>query len=273
MKKLLILTLFLSASVVNDVKAQSKVVTPKEVQVIEEQIDKELKSSKLDNKKRLIATTLAGREFYQYRFFDKSKKYYQSAINIDTKENKSEAYINLIAIALVSKNKKDIQKYYESAQEYFRENKKFKSQEIGYYLSSIEGYLSGKNKENVKGFYGRFVEDANLADLVKNKKYTEALSVLNPESLDPNGMNSLEFITYDALNVNVNKKNVKSLYCSEMFKKYPDAYTYSSLICGLLNDYLTNNKFDNQRLKRAEKYFAEMDPDKAYLLEVVKEIK
>jgi hypothetical protein len=272
MKNLLLLSVLFSASLSTNLQAQSKVVSAKEVQAIEEQIDKELQSSKLDNKKKLIATILAGREFYQYRYYDKSKKYYQAAIAIDTKENKSEAYINLMAIALVNKDKKDIQTAYDSAKKYFSDNKKYKSQEIGYYLSSIEGFLSGKNKDHVKGFYGRFVEDANLADLVKNKKYSEALSVLNPESLDPNGMNSLEFITYDVLNVNVHKKNVKKLYCAEEFKKYPDAYTYSILVCGLLNDYLTNNKFDEQRLKRAEKYFAEMDREKAYLLEVVKEI-
>lgn len=271
MKNLLLFSFVLSIS--TNIKAQSTVVTTKEVQAIEAQVDKELQSSKLDNKKKLIATSLAGREFYQYRFYDKSKKYYQAAIAIDTKENKSEAYINLVAIAFINKDKKEIQKAYDEAQKYFGQNKRFKSQEIGYYLTSIEGYLAGKNKTNIKGFYGRFVEDANLVDLIKNKKYSEALSVLNPEALDPNGMNSLDFISYDALNVNVNKKNVKSLYCTEEFKKYPEAYTYSILICGLLNDYLTNDKFDEHRLKRAEKYFAEMDSEKAYLLEVVKEIK
>lgn len=132
--------------------------------------------------------------------------------------------------------------------------------------------MSGKSKENIKGFYGRFVQDANITDMVKDKKYSEALVALNPDSLDPDGMNTLGFVTYDALNVNVNKNKVKDLYCSSEFKKYPDAYTYSTLICGLLNDYLTNNKFDEQRLKRAEKYFAEMDSEKSYLLEVVKEI-
>lgn len=273
MKNLLLLSLVVSSSFSNALYAQSTVVSAKDVKLIEEKIDKELQSSKLDNKKKLIATLLAGREFYQYRFYDKSKKYYQNATTIDTKENKSEAYVNLMAIALVNKDKKDVQKAYDEAQKYFGSNKKFKSEEIGYYLSSVEAYLTGKNKDNVKGFYARFIQDANLVDLVKDKKYSEALAALNPEGMDQEGMNSLEFITYDALNVNLNKKNVKKLYCSTEFKNYPDAYTYSVLVCGLLNDYLTNNKFDEQRLKRAEKYFAEMDSGKSYLLEVVKEIK
>lgn len=112
--KLIVFALSLSTSIASSVHAQSNIVTAKEVQAIEEQIDKELQSSKLDNKKRLIATLLAGREFYQYRFYDKSKKYYQKAMAVETKENKSEAYVNLIAIALVNKDKKEIKKSFES---------------------------------------------------------------------------------------------------------------------------------------------------------------
>ena len=149
MKNLLLFTLFFSTTFSINANAQSAVVSAKEVSALEESIDKELKSSKLDNKKKLIATLLAGREFYQYRFYDKSKKYYHLAIAIDTKENKSEAYINLIAIALLSKDKKDIQKSHDGAKKYFNDNKKYNSEEIGYYLSSIEGFISGKNKNNV----------------------------------------------------------------------------------------------------------------------------
>lgn len=269
----LLLPVLFSILFSSNINAQSRLLNPVEIQAIEAEIDKNLQSPKLDKKKKLMATILAGREFYQYRFYKKSKKYYNAAISIETKENKSEAYINLLAIAIVEKDKKIIKKSYNSAKKYFEKNSNFKSEEIGYYLASIEGYLSGDNQKNIKGFYGRFIQDENLSDLIKSKNYLKALSILNPNDLDPKGINSLEFIIYDALNVHINKKKVKNLYCSEEYKKYPDSYTYSVLICGLLSDYLATNKFDEKRLKRATKYFAEIDREKSYLLEVVKEIK
>ena len=108
--------------------------------------------------------------------------------------------------------------------------------------------------------------------MIKNKKYSEALNTIKPEALDSKGINSLEIMSYDVLNVVKNKKGVKSLYCTKEFVKYPEAYTYSVLLCGLLNDYLSKNQFDEKRLKRAESYFSQLDKEKSYLLDVVKEI-
>lgn len=275
---MLMKTLFLSFIFICSIGAvhsstQSKLITKEQLNSLEEQVDRELQSGKLDNKKKLIANLLAGREFYQYRFFDKSKKYYQAATTLDTNENKSEAYINLIAIALVSKDKKEIQKAYAEADKYFKANASYHSEDIKYYLSAIDSYLTGKNPGAVKGYYGQFVGEANLIELVKSKQYAEALTKLNPAALGTEGDMNQETIIYDSLNVVQNKKNVKGLLCLPQYKKYPNAYTYSTLICGLLNDYLKTSKLDTTRLKRAEKYFAEENKDKAYLLEVVKEIK
>lgn len=252
---------------------QSKLITPEQLKIIEEQVDRELQSNKLDNKKKLIASLLAGREFYQYRFFNKSKKYYQQAIDLKTEDNKTEAYINLMAISIVEKNKSQLSDYYNKAVAYFKAHPSFHSEEIKYYLTSIDSYLTGKNSESVKGFYGQFNQESNLVDLVKSKKYSEAMAMINPASLKGNDNLNLEVIIYDTLNVALNKKAVKELNCTAEYKKYPDAYTYSTLICGLLNDYIDLSKFNSDRLKRAENYFSHDNTEKAYLLEVVKEIK
>lgn len=252
---------------------QSKLITPEQLKAIEEQVDRELQSNKLDNKKKLVANLLAGREFYQYRFFDKSKKYYQAAINIEVQENKSEAYINLMAIALLSKDKKELQTAYVEAVDYYKKNPAYSSESTKYYLQAIESHLTGKSKEAVKGFYGQFVSEANLIGLVKSKQYAEAFSKLNPERMGGVDNTNLETIIYDLLNVKINKGHVKTLACNDEYKKYPNAYTYSILICGLLNDYMNTSKLNPERLKRAEKYFTEEAPDKSYMLEVVKEMK
>lgn len=273
MKSLVLSLFFICTAGHTQSELQSKLITPEQLKVIEEQVDNELQSSKLDNKKKLIANLLAGREFYQYRFFDKSKKYYQAAIDLNTDENKTEAYINLMAISIVEKDKTQLRAFYNQAVEYFKAHSNFHSEDIKYYLNSIDGYLTGKNTETVKGFYGQFNQESNLVELVKSKKYSEAMAMINPVSLKGNDNLNLEVIIYDSLNVVLNKKSVKKLNCTDEYKKYPNAYTYSTLICGLLNDYVVQSKFNPKRLKRAENYFSKDNIDKAYLLEVVKEIK
>lgn len=249
---------------------QSTIISSKDLEKIEAEVQNKLQSSLVDDKKKFFVNLLAGRELYQYRFYDKSKKYYQDAIDLKVKENKAEAYINLMAIASNNKDEAGLKAEFEAAKKYFADNSKYKTPEIGYYLNAVEKRLSGKGE--VPGFYGYFAEESNLIESIKNKEFEKGLSALNPEALK-NSQNSFNIIAYDTLNVAVNKKNVKDLYCAPEYKKYPNAYTYSIIICGLLSDYLKQGKFDQKKLARAQTYFKEENQEKKYLLEAVEGIK
>ncbi|AUN97891.1 hypothetical protein DOM21_11825 [Bacteriovorax stolpii] len=249
---------------------QSKVISTKDLEKIETEVQSKLQSSLVDDKKKFFVNLLAGRELYQYRFYDKSKKYYQDAIKLNVKENKAEAYINLMAIALNDKDQAELKAGYEAAKKYFADNSKYKTQDIEYYLSAIEKSLSGKGE--VPGFYGYFAEESNLIELIKNKEFEKGLSAINPDAIKQS-QDSFNIIAYDTLNVAVNKKNVKELYCAPEYKKYPNAYTYSIILCGLLSDYLKQGKFDQKKLARAQTYFKEENQEKKYLLEAVEGIK
>ena len=251
-------------------KNQSQLISPKELEMIEIEVTQKLKSNQLDHSKKFLIYMLAGRELYQYRFYDKAKKYYQSALQLDVPDNKSESYINLMAISLVEGNNEELKKTYEEAKKYYSQNASYKGKDITYYLKTIESYLTGKG--TVEGYYGQFTEETNLINLIKNKEYLKALVSLNPKSLKKS-QNNFNIIVYDALNVSVNKKKVKELYCSDDLKKYPKAYTYSTLICGLLTDYISKSFFDEKRLKRARTYFTEENQDKKYLLDMVEELR
>lgn len=268
------LTLILCLSMhSNHATAQSKLVTSEQLKSIEEQVDLQLSSASLDNDKKLLANLLAGREFYQYRFYDKSKKYYTVASALPANGNKTEAYINLMAISVATKNKQELRVNFDQAQNYFNKNIQLKTEEVKYYLNAIETYLTGKSTTVVKGFYGPFAQEGALVELMKNKKYAEVLASINPEALESDDQISLETIIYDVANVALNKKSVKKMYCTPEFKKYPNAYTYGVLVCGLLSDYLEVSKFNAERFKRAESYFSKDNVEKSYLFEAVKEIK
>ncbi len=268
MKHFTIFLILFSSSVL--ALEDSKIISAKDLEKIETEVQSKLQSSLVDDSKKFYINLLAGRELYQYRFYDKAKTYYQNAINLNVKENKSEAYINLMAIAAIKENKNELKGHYEAAKKYFDEHHEFKTKAVEYYLSTVEKNITGKGE--VSGFYGYFSEESNLTELVKNKEYEKALGRLNPKALK-DGQNSFNAIVYDTLNVNVNKKNVKELYCMPEYKKFPNAYTYSTLLCGLLNDYLANGKFDQKRFKRAQTYFTEDNQEKKYLFEAVEGIR
>lgn len=263
-------TLLLVLSISSFAQEASKIVSSKDLETIEKEVQEKLQSKLVNDSKKFFINLLAGRELYQYRFYDKAQSYYEEAIKLNVRENKTEAYINLIAIATIKDDKTLLKERYEAAKKYFDDKGNYKTKEVEYYLSAVEKSLSGKGK--VPGFYGYFSQESNLIDLVKNKEYEKGLGLLNPEALK-NSHNSFNAIVYDTLNVNVNKKNVKELHCAPEYKKYPNAYTYSTLLCGLLSDYLAHGKFDEKRLKKAQTYFAQENTEKKYLLEAVEGIR
>ncbi len=253
----------------------SKIVSKKDFAIIENRVQQELKNPALDDNKKFVLCIKTARELFQYRFYDKSIQYYQQAIELKVSENKSEAFINLIAIALTTKDKNLVKQRYLNAVKYFENNNSFKTNEIAYYLKSIENYLPGKSdnsSELVEGFYGMFAHEENLINLLKNKDYHKAFELLSPTSLSES-TNDFNIIVYDSLNVFINHKKIKKLFCDKQYQKYPNSFSYSTLICGLLNDYLQFGKFSDKKIKMADIYFNQENKDKKYLYDIVREIK
>ncbi len=251
---------------------KSKVLSDKELKMIEDRVQTELKGKNLDDKKKFFLNLRAGRDLYQFHYYDKAETYYRNAINSSVDENKSEAYINIIAIGINQENKDKVKKSFDEAREYFSHNPKYKTNDVDYYMKAIEAYLPGKNKAptELKGFYGRFAREENLENLLKDKEYAKAFSLINPEGLK-NSTSDFHIIVYDSLNVYLNKKNVHELYCDKQYKEYPKSFAASIVTCALLNDYLKDGKFNEAHLKRAQSYFA-ANKEKNYLFEMVKEI-
>lgn len=276
MKKLILvlMALYLTTPKTLLAENESKMISKKELKMIEDRVQSELGGKILDDKKKFFLNLLAGRELYQYRFFDKAETYYRNALNIKVDENKSEAYINLMAIGINRGDKEKVKIVFNEAHHYFGKNPSYKTSEISYYLTTIENYLpnkTGKVPVPVQGFYGRFAHEENLINLIKNKDYQKAMSLLNPESLK-SSTNDFNITVYDSLNVYLNKKNVKELFCDKQYKQYPNSFATSTILCSLLNDYLHEGKFSEQHLKKANLYFTENSENK-YLFELVKEIK
>lgn len=265
--------LFLSTTTTIAGEPESKILSKKELQKIENRVQQELKNKNLSEDKKFYLNLLAARELYQYRFYDKASRYYQNALEMKVTENKSEAYINLIAIAIDKNDKDKVSALYQDSKNYFEKNPQFKTTDIEYYLKTLENYLPSKNNKappEVTGFYGRFAHEENLINLIKSHDYQKAFGLLNPQGI-AQSTNDFNITVYDSLNVLVNRKDVKTLYCNKQYKQYPDSFAMSTIICSLLNDYLDKGKFEEKHLKLADLYFKE-NGEKKYIFDMVNEL-
>jgi hypothetical protein len=127
------------------------------------------------------------------------------------------------------------------------------------------------DKDLVIGFFGTFSSEENLINLLKKKDYDQAFSMISPKNLDESS-NDFNIIVYDLLNVFHNKKNVKKLFCDKQFNQYPNSFAYSTILCGMMNDYLKTNQFSAARIKMADIYFKKENTDKQYLYDLAQEI-
>jgi TPR repeat protein len=272
MRKLLILIILFVFNY--SAYSQSKILTSNELKVLEDRLNSELANKNLPDKKKFFLTLFAARELMQFRFYEKAQVYYQKAIEMKLGENATESYINLIAIAIIEKDKNKVKIAYENALDYYTKNPKLKTLSIDYYLTSIAVYLNTKDadkKNNIKGYYGHFLQDENLVNLLKNGSFDEAFSLLNPDKIK-GSTNDIGIITYDVLNVYINKKATKELFCEKNLKLYPNSFAASIVLCVLLTDYLKLGAYTDKNLKRAKLYFDE-NPERQYLFDIVKKIK
>jgi hypothetical protein len=253
--------------------ALGQIVSDKELKIIQDKVDEELKKENITDDQKLLLQITAAKEAFQFHFYDVANRYYQMAIENKSKENKTEAYINRLAISLKEKKQDKVKSQFEELKSYLANNSSYKTKEIEYYIKTLDAAFShNESPENIPGFYGMYATEAQFKNLIADKKYDKALAFVNPNGLKKTS-DSFNIISYDILNVLVNRKNVKGLYCSDELKKYPDAYAYSTLLCHLLSDYMKGGKMQKANLARAEKYFKSNSAEVRFLFEAVKEIK
>jgi tetratricopeptide (TPR) repeat protein len=234
----------------------------------QKKFDEKFSSTGLSQKEKFALLNLAGRELYNYQEFQKSLTYYKKIIELDSSENKSEAYINSIANYLALKDQVKLKTSYDEAIKYYDSHPNFSTSEIKEYLNIISMKINNKYNEKVPPFYGHFVATLKLEEEIKNSHFAEALSMINPENI-ARSEDSIMQSTYDLLNVLVNKTSVKNLYCSKTLKKYPNSSSYSMLICKNLEFYIKNKKLDSKKLDELKIYFSKVSTQKNYLLDAL----
>ena len=239
----------------------SKIISAKTIEAIEGRALKLLAKMKLNNYKKIFLYNLAGRELYLYGYYKKSKKYYKMAIDMRVKEDKTEAYFNIMAINYLTQNV-DLKTHFVKAKSYFERSGRLKNKVFKKYILSYENsFVKNIYKINIKpkdyytGFFGDFNKDFDFKREVLLGNYQKALSLINPKGLVQRDINTK--IRHDVLRTLVYGRNTKDLLCSDILRKYPKSLTFTMEICRYLNAFIKANvklkKDLNQIIERTKR--------------------
>lgn len=252
-------------------EVENKALPLKSVEALEKSISEEVNKRKPTPKELQVIFNLAARELYYLGYLKKSEEYYQKSIEVETDANKTEAHINLMAIAFTEKNMEKLKAQKDKAENYFKKHKKYRSVDVEMYLSSIDDVLNKKVSQGKVSFFAEYVRKESFEEVLKEKKYEEELMKYNVEKLLEADLGTI--VDYDLLNVLHRQKNVSKLFCLDQYQKYPDAFVPTVIICGILNDYLNGKTIKEESFTRLEEYFKEINGKKKYVLPYLRGLK
>lgn len=239
-----------------------------EVDALEKEFLAELSKKNVSQEVIFYHYLLAGRETFTLGADDYSKKYFLKAIEMKVNENKSEAYVDLIALAHRNKDFPEKKKLIQNLIKYYDKNPQYLNVQMKSYLNYLK---NDKLDHQLEPYFGHFNSINILENLIKNKSYLQAYLMLNLEGLKDADIGIKT--TYDLLNCLVNKRKVKKYLCMDTYKKYPTAYSYSIKICGALEQYSREGKVSPTRIDDLKNFFNKNYQDKSFLAVALEDLK
>jgi hypothetical protein len=238
---------------------------------IETDINNSLSVSTITPEKKYYIYLLAGRELYAYSEFELAKKYYVLALSSPVKINKTEAYINLIAIAKLTNHHDEMMQLISDTKTYLENNQSADNPHILSYLHVLEDGAASSNEEASR-YLGMYTVEEQLDNLMHKKKYVEALLMFNPKGLNESTTHDV-LVTYDLLYTLVHKDSVRKLLCEPAYLKYPKSYSYSIKICGALVEYRDSKKISDKTINDLEQFFKGVFKNHRNLLEALVDLR
>ena len=249
-------------------------INSNETSDIESRISKE-KSSK----DKYFLSLSAARHFMAKSSFLEAKKFYEISRDIKISKDKSEVYVNLVSIEISLHNVSGIKDSINNARKYYKENSAYSNKSYTDYLNLVsriklnDDSIKDEDFSSLsKGIYSFEIKNIKFEELIKQKKYAMALSQMDSEGVKEAGTQYK--ILYDLLRTLVLKKNItkSELYCSKKYKKFPNDYSYTRMICKSLHEYLDKSLISNSNIKELEDYFGKRYSEKRYLISALKDL-
>jgi len=231
----------------------------------------EMKVSKPSKVSKFFFYNLAAREFYTYKFYKKSLEYYELAIAMDVKEDKTEAFINLMAIEH-ARDRKITQATFDRVMKHFKSSGKIKDGGIAHYMEFISNsFFSEKPTEEFQGFYGQFSKDKSIKKYITNKEYKKALSLINSQSIDSSDI--VNRVQYDLLRSLVLGKSKIKLSCKDTLDKYPHSFSWSMGVCRTLVKYQKGRTPSSRDVSKIKSSLEKQSESRLYFVKALEDLK
>ncbi len=243
----------------------------KNVAAVEKIFLEEIKKKNSSDEDKFLLYNLAGRELYNYKFYDKSLEYYEKALKLNVTSDKTEAYINLLAIEYAS-SKSISKKTYNRALDYFTKTKKIEDVGIKKYMNFINtSFFSEGGTKDYQGFYGEFTKQSSIKRLIADKKYKEALSLINSKSVEDRDLSTK--LQYDFLRSAVMGSQKLDLACKSKVDAYPNSIAWSIEACKALIKYQGGKKLSKNDILNVEKAVKDQESSRLYLVKILGDLK
>lgn len=225
------------------------------IQKYEKELNRLIEKEKTPNKNLYYIYLIAARDFKLEHLDAFYLKYLNKAIKLETNEDKSEAYWRLIDHHRRSGNIDEAKNTLKEWGSLKQEMKPLMKQAFNLLKRGLNGQkLSEKQRDQLsKGAFSYQYKMQELDDLIKEKSYSKALSLINPRNVQDEMVSTI--IRYDLLKTLVLKNSKDSLLCTDTYEKYPKSYSYSMKMCKALIEYSKNGSISKGSLKEVEQVF------------------
>jgi tetratricopeptide (TPR) repeat protein len=247
--------------------------TTLEVEQLEKKYLTEFLKTSPSNDRKALVYLIVAQEFLNIGHEKKAREYYEKVIQLETKEDKSAAYIQFIMLSYTSESLDRVRGHIHNLYKYWDEYPQFNSQELRVIFDELQSLSDGSfNVDRVhETYFGHLRQRNHLQNLIANKEYEKAFLMFQREKVMMASI--VEQTLYDLLHVLIKKRHVDELICSVRMNKYPNALSYNILICRKLNQYIQGQGFSEEGLKRLENLIKEDYPDQLYLVDMVRSLK
>lgn len=268
MQRLFFLLTIFTSIILSSMKAYASEVSDL-VAKYETEVEAEIKAQGKTNEDKYYIYALFARELLGLKEYSLAKKYYKKALESGEKASildMNEVHYNMLFIRYKEGADKDeLRELFSIVKRTVKnqDNPQVKAA-LAYWDKVINGeYEKEIDKSLVQSYYGNAYSLVKLENLIKNKKYSEALTLMPSNIKD---VNMVLKIHHDVLTSLVFSKK-KELLCSEKLKRYPRSPATTMQICRYLKgerEYITLDSIKKQMQREDFKY--------DYLLSALKDI-
>jgi tetratricopeptide (TPR) repeat protein len=234
-----------------------------DIEELEQLIEKHQLALSLTRAQKYRAYAVLARELELYGYLEESLSYYgRSLKNIPRDQDSLEILSSMLSV-LYRKDREEALKFY---QQKFKKAATSSTSPVKSKILDFWKKVFSKKvfKPSHVGFYGQFFKDQDVKTLMQQKKYSVALSFLDPKALKSADINHR--LEYDVLSKIAGKKS--GFFCLSTLKKYPNSPSVTMDICR----YLKGIQLKVESLETLKKKAAAQLPHLSYLVDALFDI-